>query len=164
MKQINPYVVVYLAAIVAANLLVSAFGPAASIYIAFGLIGLDLSLRDKLHDKWNGDLSKLWGIVSAGSLITIAMNLEAIDIAIASASAFGVAFIADGILYHLLRKKIFLVRANGSNVAGAAADSIIFPLMAFGLFPGVHWIILGQFAAKLVGGAVFSIGLNKLKA
>ena len=163
MNKINIYVVVYLAAIVAANLLISHFGPAASIYIAFLLIGLDLSLRDKLHDNWNGDLSKLWGIVSAGSLITIALNLEAIDIAIASASAFGIAFIADAMIYHLLRKKIFLIRANGSNVAGAAADSIIFPIMAFGIFPGVHWIILGQFAAKLAGGAVFSFALNKLK-
>jgi len=152
---------IYLAAIVAANMVIAAFGPAASIYVAFIFIGLDLSLRDELHDTWKGDLSKMWGLVSAGSLITIALNLEAVDVAIASASAFSLAFIADGLLYHFLRERAFLVRANGSNVAGSAVDSVVFPLMAFGMFPGVHWIILGQFAAKIAGGALWSIIINK---
>ena len=154
---------IYLAAIVAANMVIAAFGPAASIYVAFIFIGLDLSLRDELHDTWKGDLSKMWGLVSAGSLITIALNLEAVDVAIASASAFGLAFIADGLLYHFLRERAFLVRANGSNVAGSAVDSVVFPLMAFGMFPGVHWIILGQFAAKIAGGALWSFLINKQK-
>jgi hypothetical protein len=47
-------VALYLAAIVAANLSVAAFGPGVTIVNAFALIGLDLSTRDALHDRWRG--------------------------------------------------------------------------------------------------------------
>lgn len=49
------YVLVYLIAIVAANLSVAYFGPQATIVNAFLLIGLDLSTRDKLHELWRND-------------------------------------------------------------------------------------------------------------
>ena len=49
------YVIIYLVAIVSANLLIIWFGPAVSILNAFFLIGLDLSLRDRLHDLWKGE-------------------------------------------------------------------------------------------------------------
>ena len=51
-------------------------------------------------------------------------------------------------IYQSLRKRKFSVRANGSNLGGAAVDSLVFPLVAFGFYPGVHWIILGQFVAS----------------
>ena len=159
--KINIYVVIYLIAIVSANLIVNYFGPSAAIYCEFLFIGLDLSLRDHIHDKWQGDFSKLWGLISAGSLITIAINIEAIEIAIASAVAFSAAFAADSLLYQLLRKHNYLFKCNISNVAGSAADSFIFPIMAFGYFPGIHWIILGQFAAKILGGLIFSFIIYK---
>ena len=49
------WAVVYIAALVTANILVAVFGPKVSVINAFLLIGLDLSLRDKLHDLWRGD-------------------------------------------------------------------------------------------------------------
>jgi hypothetical protein len=49
-----PLVGLYIAAITAANLLVAEFGPVISPLNAFFLIGLDLSLRDRLHDLWAG--------------------------------------------------------------------------------------------------------------
>jgi queuosine precursor transporter len=54
----TPFVVLYLAAIVAANLTVAAFGPGVSVVNAFLLIGLDLTVRDRLHDAWEG--RELW--------------------------------------------------------------------------------------------------------
>ena len=51
-------VALYLAAVVAANLSVAAFGPAASIVNAFLFVGLDLTARDRLHDSWRG--RQLW--------------------------------------------------------------------------------------------------------
>ena len=48
------YPIVFCAAIVAANLLVGWLGPKATPFIAFFLIGLDLSLRDKIHEVWHG--------------------------------------------------------------------------------------------------------------
>ena len=52
------WVALYLAAIVAANLLVATYGPAVAVLNAFWLIGLDLSLRDRLHDRWAKDSSR----------------------------------------------------------------------------------------------------------
>ena len=51
-------IIVYLSAIVLANLSVAAFGPEMSIVNAFLFIGLDLSTRDALHERWQG--RNLW--------------------------------------------------------------------------------------------------------
>ena len=154
-------VATYLIAIVLANLTLLWFGPQASIINAFILIGLDLSLRDKLHDQWHG--KNLWlkmlALICGGSAITVALNWDALPIAIASATAFLAAGIGDALLYARLRKYRFLIRSNGSNVAGSALDSVIFPTMAFGVF--MPEIILGQFVAKVAGGAIWSFILQK---
>ena len=149
-------VIVYLAAIVSANLNLIFFGPAASIINAFILIGLDLSLRDRLHDQWKGRhlWLKMLALICGGSAITIALNWDALPIALASATAFLLAGVGDALVYSKLRGKIFLVRSNGSNLAGSAIDSVVFPTMAFGVF--MPEIILGQFVAKLAGGGIWS--------
>lgn len=156
-------VVIYLAAIVVANLVLLWFGPVASIYNAFILIGLDLSLRDKLHDQWHH--KNLWLkmllLICGGSAITIVLNWDALPIALASATAFLVSGVGDALVYSGLRNQKFLVRSNGSNIAGSALDSVIFPTMAFGVF--MPEIILGQFAAKVCGGAIWSAILSRLK-
>ena len=156
-------VIIYLVAIVLANLTLLLFGPTASIFNAFILIGLDLSLRDKLHDQWYG--KNLWlkmlALICGGSAITVALNWVALPIAIASATAFLASGIGDTLLYAKLRNYKFLIRSNGSNVAGSALDSVIFPTMAFGVF--MPEIIIGQFVAKIGGGAVWSFILSKLK-
>ena len=51
-----------------------------------------------------------------------------------------------------------MVRVNGSNVFSAAVDSAVFPTLAFGVF--LPWVILGQFAAKVAGGFVWSMILE----
>ncbi len=66
---------------------------------------------------------------------------------------------ADWLAYTLLRSKPWLVRSNGSNVVGAAVDSIIFPTLAFGSF--MPHIVAMQFAAKVCGGAAWSWLLRK---
>jgi hypothetical protein len=53
--SVTALVSLYLTAIVAANLLTARFGPTASIYNAFALIGLDLITRDRLADFWGYD-------------------------------------------------------------------------------------------------------------
>jgi uncharacterized PurR-regulated membrane protein YhhQ (DUF165 family) len=45
-------------------------------------------------------------------------------------------------------------RANGSNMAGAAVDSLIFPTLAFGAL--MPHIVLLQFVAKVAGGAIWA--------
>lgn len=156
-------VIVYVAAIVAANLTVAEFGPWVSPINAFMLIGLDLALRDHLHDQWRGPglWPRMLGVILAGGAISYMLNPSAGQIAVASAVAFVVSGAADAIAYHLLRDHRFLLRSNGSNVAGALVDSLTFPTLAFGaLLPG---IVALQFGAKVAGGAVWSMLLSRFR-
>ena len=144
-------ILIYAAAMTLANLSVAAFGPAISPLNAFVLIGLDLALRDWLHVRL-----KAWQmlalIVAAGAL-TYLLNPAAGKIAVASPVAFTAAALVDWATFARLRGT-WLFRANGSNVAGAAVDSLIFPTLAFGaLMP--HIVAL-QFVAKVAGGALWA--------
>lgn len=173
------YVIAYLGAIIAANLLVAAFGPSVVIVNAFLFIGLDLTCRDKLHDAWDGrDLwVRMGALIVAGGVISYWLNRDAGQIALASCIAFALASLADGVAYALLGQKVTLQgelgpghtirrrrfsrmeRINGSNVVGAAVDSLVFPTLAFGaILPA---IVLGQFVAKVAGGFVWSLVLER---
>lgn len=163
MKNINrlsnsSLVIMYLAAIVAANVTVAMFGPQWSIVNAFLFIGLNLTSRDRLHDAWGSDLRRnMLLLIVAGAGISALFGAG--RIALASAVAFGVSELADAVAYQFMSgKSKKIVQVNGSNVAGAAVDSILFPLLAFG-WPPLIPIMLGQFAAKTLGGAVWSIVL-----
>jgi hypothetical protein len=154
---------IFVAAIATANLIVAWLGPWVSPINAFVLIGLDLSLRDWLHDKWRNELWRMGALIAGAGVLSYLLNPAAGRIAIASTVAFTVASTFDALVYHGLIDRKWLVRSNGSNVAGAAADSIAFPLIAFGLFPGVAAIIGLQFVAKVSGGAVWSLALSKVR-
>lgn len=149
-------VLIYLAAIVAANLSVAAFGPGVSILNAFLFIGLDLTTRDTLHERWQHRhlLPKMAVLVVAGSALSWLLNQDAGRIALASAVAFGAAALADTLVYHLARRSSRVTRMNASNSVSAAVDSILFPTIAFGGF--LPWVTLGQYVAKVGGGAVWA--------
>lgn len=162
----------YLAAIVAANLLVAALGPAWSPAIAFALISLDLTTRDRLHDAWGGLRGGVWPrmlalILGGGALSYLVSRLApggappelALRIALASSAAFVASGAADALAYHALRRRPYLQRVNGSNLPGALVDSLLFPALAFGL-PLLWPVVLGQLAAKLAGGLLWSVALR----
>lgn len=156
------YVAMYLAAIVAANLLTARFGPAMAVVNAFLFIGLDLTARDHLHDAWRGRglVWKMALLIGTGSVLSWLLNRNAGQIALASFVAFALAGIADALTYHALGSKTRLLRVNGSNVVSAAVDSAAFPTLAFG-FPLLFGVMLGQFIAKVGGGFVWSLVLNR---
>lgn len=158
-------IVLYLIAIVAANVSVSIFGPEISIVNAFLFIGLDLTARDGLHESWRGRglLGKMAVLIATGSLLSAVLNVNAAPIALASFVAFAAAGITDAVVYNVLRDKGRMVKINGSNIVSAAVDSLIFPVMAFG-FPVLWPIVIGQFMAKIAGGFVWSILLQSLRA
>jgi uncharacterized PurR-regulated membrane protein YhhQ (DUF165 family) len=158
-------ITLYLVAIVVANLLVAQFGASVTILNAFLFIGLDLSTRDSLHEQWQGKglALKMALLIGAGSLLSAFLNWNAAPIAFASFVAFAVAGLADTITYALLGEKSKLVKMNGSNLVAAAIDSIVFPALAFG-FPLLWGIVAGQFVAKVLGGFLWSLLLNKREA
>ncbi len=150
-------ILIYAAAMTLANLSVATWGPAVSPINAFVLIGLDLALRDWLHVRlkpW-----QMGALIAGTGLLTYALNPAAGMIAVASACAFSAAALVDWAIFARLRGS-WLFRANGSNVAGAAVDSLIFPTLAFGaLMP--HIVAL-QFVAKVAGGAVWAYAISKI--
>ena len=155
------YAFIYVASLVAANLLIAAFGVWFSPIGAFLLIGLDLSLRDKLHDLWEGDKLpiKMGGLIATASVVSYAINPATGMIAFASLAAFSLSMVADAFVYQYLKAKSWLIRVNGSNVAGSAVDSVVFPTIAFGsLMPE---IVALQFVAKIGGGYIWSKILEK---
>ena len=155
------YVGLYLVAIVAANLLVAQFGPGIAVVNAFLFIGLDLTARDHLHEVWRGRglVWKMALLIGAGSALSWLLNRDAGQIALASFVAFACAGVADAVVYHLLGDRARMLKINGSNVVSAGVDSVIFPALAFG-FPLLWGVMLGQFAAKVGGGFVWSLILS----
>lgn len=150
------YIVMYLAAAILANISSALFGPIASIANAFLFIGLDLTARDKLHEAWHGKnlFLKMLALIAAGSMVSYLLNRNAGIIAIASFAAFLAAGAVDSLVYQFLYNKAWMVKVNGSNVFSALTDSLVFPTIAFGGF--LPLIVLGQFAAKVGGGFIWS--------
>lgn len=154
------YSIIFITALVIANLLVALIGPWFSLVNSFFLIGLDLSIRDKLHDSWKTHLPLKMGVlIFASSGISYLLNPATGMIAIASFVAFALAMSTDTLAYHFLKNKTWFIRSNGSNLAGSAVDSVVFPTIAFGgLMPE---IVALQFICKVMGGFLWSIVFNK---
>lgn len=149
-------ILIYAAAMTLANLSIAQWGPWVSPINAFILIGLDLTLRDWLHTKLR--MWQMGALIAATGALTFALNPAAGHIAVASAVAFTAAALVDWSVFIRLPGS-WLQRANGSNVAGAAADSLIFPTMAFGVL--MPHIVALQFVAKVAGGAIWAWVLNR---
>jgi len=153
----------YATALTAANISVYMFGPWITPINSFLFIGFDLTMRDWLHTRirpWQ--MAAL--IVFAGAL-TLVLAPNASMIAIASAVSFMFANAADWAVFAKM-KGSWIRRANGSNAVGAAVDSFMFPLIAFGAL--LPHIVLLQFIAKIGGGAfwayLFALTMRKAKA
>lgn len=150
-------VILYAAAIVAANFSAATFGPAVTPINAFFLIGLDLTLRDWLHVR-----VKPWQmlvIIAASGAVSYALNPAAGTIAVASAISFAVAALVDWLVF-TYAKGTWLQRAMKSNIAGAGVDSLLFPTLAFGAV--MPLIVAGQFAAKVAGGALWAWAVRRV--
>ena len=152
-------IVVYLATIVAANLLANSLGPIITPLTAFLFIGLNLTTRDPLHDRWThrGLHWKMPVLITAGAALTALVAPAAARIASASVIAFAAGATVDTLAYALLHNQPPRRRANGSNIASALVDSVLFPSLAFGTILPV--VIVAQAAAKIAGGFIWTLVL-----
>lgn len=154
------FVALYLFAIIAANLLVAAFGPAVVIVNSLLLVSLDLTTRDALHERWRGRWQPMVALIATGSILSAVLSISALPVAIASFCAFALAGIADTFVYSRLRGWEWMMRSNGSNVVSALVDSLVFLslLAAFGVVPWtiVPLLAMGQWLAKTLGGLVWA--------
>ena len=147
---------VYISAMVAANMSIAAFGPWISPINAFLLIGLDLALRDWLHVRLRA--WQMGALITVAGILTYLLNPAAGQIAVASSVAFTAAALVDWTVFARSTGP-WLRRSNRSNVAGAAVDSLLFPTLAFGVL--MPHIIAMQFAAKVAGGALWALAIDK---
>lgn len=162
------YVVAYLAAIVAANLTLTAVldaggSPWWSVVTAFAFIGADFTLRDGLTDAWRGRglVWKMACLIAAGSVLSYVLNADSARIAWASAIAWGSAAIVDWAIYMALGRRPWMVRTTGSNIPSSAVDSTVFPWIAFG---GLNvGLSIAQFVAKVGGGVLWAVVIGRLR-
>lgn len=146
----------YLAAIVAANVLVGMFGPIVTPINAFVLIGFDLAARDWLHARLSTLHMGL--LIAASGVLTYLIAPGTAQIVIASSVAFTASALTDWLLFSRAKGSWFR-RSNLSNTAGAAVDSLLFPSIAFGAL--MPWVVLAQFVAKTFGGALWTWLLSR---
>lgn len=154
------YGLLFLAAIVAGNLIVNHYGPPATPYVAFALIGCDIVVRDRLHLNLAG--AGRWlaigSLIAIGSGITYLVNQDAGSIALASVSAFAAAMIVDTIVFALASPLDPHRRVNLSNAVAAAVDTVLFFAIAFhGLSAVPFLLIWSQWTAKVAGGWLWSL-------
>lgn len=154
-------IVLYLSAIIAANLSVAYFGPVAVIPNSFLFIALDLTSRDALHSRWQGSglTIRMLALIATGSALSWLLNRNAGPIALASFVAFAAAATTDALVYHALRRRSWLVKVNGSNIPAAVVDSAVFLYLAFGA--GALVLMPLQVLAKCLGGLCWSIILQR---
>jgi uncharacterized PurR-regulated membrane protein YhhQ (DUF165 family) len=153
------YVALYLAAIVAANLIVAWQGAWVSPYTGALFIGLDLTVKDHLQDRWSkrGLVWRMGLLILAGSGLSWFLNRNAGRIAVASFVAFAVSSSIDALVYALVPRPR-LEKVGWSNLFGSISDSIVFPALAFG-WPPSYDLVLAQMAFKLAGGQFWSLVL-----
>lgn len=150
--------VIYIAAMVAANLSIAYFGPASAPVNAFLFIGFDLAMRDWLQEQFKHRTMMI--LILCASAITYVTVPGAGMIAVASAVAFLLAASCDYATFTVSGGP-WLRRSSISNLVGAAVDSVAFTTIAFGaVMPD---IILLQFCAKVAGGSIWSLALDKLR-
>lgn len=144
-------VAAFLATILAANYLTTEHG---MVSVGFGLTatagtwlaGLSFVLRDSLQDaagKWAAV-----AVITAGAVLSFAIADP--FIALASASAFLLAELADLCVYTPLRNRGYVRAAITSNVVGAVVDTFVFLTIAG--FPLFAW--QGQVVGKLTVTAI----------
>lgn len=113
------------------------------------MIGLALVIRDWLHEVagWR------WSVVAVvlGALLSLVFSPPAI--AAASGIAFMYAEIGDLVIYSRLRYRGKILAVMASQVVGAALDSAIFVLIAFGSLQ----FSAGTTLAKIYAGAAVSL-------
>lgn len=151
-------VILFVGIMAASNLAIAHFGPWFLPVTAFVGVGISLVSRDYLHDVWHdyrwGFWPRMLGMVAAAAALSFAVDQSALMIAIASVSALTSAALAETVVFQALFKTRWMIRSNGSSLVGALADSIVFPLVAFG-YGGVEgfWLLVATQAATKMAGA-----------
>lgn len=153
--------VIYVAAIVAANVMTARFG---LVEIGFGLLvtagtfaaGFALLARDFVQRY--GGIAWAFGAIAVGGVLSWFLATPAL--AIASVVAFTVAEVVDLGVFTRLRPSGFVRAALLSNLVSAPVDTVLFLWIAG--FDLTFQAVLGQFIAKIVWATIVPLTLYVL--
>lgn len=155
-------VTVFVTVMAAANLSIAAIGPWFLPVTAFFAVGVVLVSRDYLHDIWatrpgGGFWPRMIGMIAAAAVLSYIVNPDSGRVALASVCALVASSLTETVAFQSLFTRRWMIRSNGSNILGAVADSVTFPLVAFGFgMPGIAALILTQALTKALGGAFWT--------
>lgn len=155
-------VILFVGIMALSNLAIAHFGPWFLPVTAFVGVGISLVSRDYLHDVWHDYRGGFWprmlGMVAAAALLSYAVDQSAGLIALASVCALTSAALSETIVFQAVFRSRWMVRSNVSSVVGALVDSLVFPLVAFGIggVEGFWLLVLTQAATKTVGAFVWT--------
>lgn len=161
--KIGALVVPYLAAVVAANLLVKHLGPSWAPVIAFCAVAAVLIFRDAFADLVGQGLRAQafqLGLIAAGAFVTWLLNQDAAFIAKASVIAFAASETTEQVIYRALRRLPWMDRAPISATVGAAVDSVLFLTIAFGFN---FLLVFYQWVAKVAGAWLWARLIKAVK-
>jgi uncharacterized PurR-regulated membrane protein YhhQ (DUF165 family) len=150
---------VYIASIVAANVMTAHFG---LVGVGFGLMvtagtfaaGFALTARDFVN-RYGGTR---WALVGIAVGIVLSAVLASPALAVASAVAFGAAELVDFAVYRrLVPRNGFVAAVILSNLVSAPIDTVVF--LAIAGFPITWQTVVGQLIAKIVWATLVPLGL-----
>lgn len=132
----------YLLALMIANALVFGVGQVALLATSLALIPFDFAVRVRLQERWQGPRLwlRLFGLMVAGGLLTLAVLPEAGRVAAASVIAFLCSSALGAWVYQDLKPFSAEHARWWSLGAMAVADSFLFPWIAF---QSVMWWLVG---------------------
>lgn len=149
MKIIIP---MFLVAFVAANLIVKHFGIYGLWFSSFLLIPFDFIARCIIHERYRGTylVLVLFALTMCAAAITIIINSNAVNIALASVCGFAAAQLMAGTFYQSAIKQTYFIKVNLSDLIAIVFDSIVFQVVAFSVFK--IDVTAGQIVIKFIGG------------
>lgn len=155
-------VVLYIAAIVAANLTATAFVQVGFIQFAVGTLffGAIFTLRDRIHSSGRGFVYKVIGVALVVNVVVALATATPLRIILASFVALALSEIADTEVYQALKRRSWLVRVFGSNAVSIPLDTVLFCLIAFaGVLPGdvLLSLIIGDIVVKALISTVLAL-------
>lgn len=140
-----------------ANLAVVTFGVWITPFNALVIIGAEIVIRDRIQYKY-GFAYSIFSCLAAG-VVTVLITPSSLKIAIASVASIVIAGIVAGIAFKL-REGSFYKKSFSANIFAAAADSLVFPLVAFGAF--MPYVTMAQFCAKTLGASIILLIMRKI--
>jgi uncharacterized PurR-regulated membrane protein YhhQ (DUF165 family) len=149
-------VFLFLAAFIAANLIVKHFGIYGLVLSSFVLIPFDFVCRCLIHEKLQGKrlVLLLSGLTVAAAVITYIINRDALRVALGSIAGFTAAqFFAGAFYQNVKREGSWFLKVNISDLIAIVFDSIAFQLVAFNTFDPL--VLIAQMGIKFAGGLLW---------